>query len=278
MNAKASTPGPRNSISNCRSAMGFGLSDQLVQPLFGHCAVALLVNVSSVSRAWRLSIDQHAKSHGRSWRRRAHDEMKIAGVKAVRDTSIGLVQRGGILLHRPIAGQRPFIQAQPRGQLIHARLVQHCPAGRRKVLGALIPDIIFRRLQAAPIGGHFETAGIDRDQVIADAAGAGLVQQSLNDHFRLFVRALAEVLMPNTPLRIDEIQRRPILVPEGSPYDMLIVHCDRIIDPHVLHGPANVVQVFFKCELRRMDADHHQSLICDISRPRRGHREACAAS
>ena len=36
-------------------------------------------------------------------------------------------------------------------------------------------------------------------------------QQLLNDHFRLFVCALAKILMPNTPLRIDEIQRRPIV-------------------------------------------------------------------
>ena len=147
---------------------GLRLPDQLVQTLFGHCAVALLVNVNSVRRAWRLSIDQHAKSHGRSWRRRAHDEMKIAGVKAVRDASIGLVQHGGFLLHRPIAGQRPFIQAQPRGECIDARLVPDRTAGRRKVLGALIADIIFRRLQAAPIGrplrdrGHRPTPGHHR--------------------------------------------------------------------------------------------------------------------
>src|SRR5215510_13601558 len=72
---------------------GFRLSDQLVQTLFGHRAVALLVNVCSVGRARRLSVDQHAKFHGRSWRCRTHDEMKIAGVKAVRDASIGFVQR-----------------------------------------------------------------------------------------------------------------------------------------------------------------------------------------
>src|SRR5262245_10707967 len=78
---------------------GLRLPDQLVQPLFGHCAVALLVDVNSVRRAGRLSIDQYAKSHGRPWRCRAHDEMQIARVKAVRDASIGLVQRGGFLLH-----------------------------------------------------------------------------------------------------------------------------------------------------------------------------------
>src|SRR5438309_11133828 len=113
-----------------------------------------------MSRARRLSVDQLAKSYGCFWRRWAHDEMKIAGVKAVRDASTGLVQYGGILLHCPIARQRPFIQAQPRGQFIHARLVQHCPAWRRKVLSALKPDIIFRRFKAAPIGGSVETSGI----------------------------------------------------------------------------------------------------------------------
>ena len=72
---------------------GLRLPDQLVQPLLGHRAVALLVDVDAVSRARRLSIDQHAKSHGRSRRCRTHDEMKIAGVKAVRDASVGLVQQ-----------------------------------------------------------------------------------------------------------------------------------------------------------------------------------------
>jgi hypothetical protein len=83
---------------------GLRLPDQLVQALLRDCAVALLVDIASVDRTWRLSIDQHAKSHGDSWRFRTHDEMEIARVKTVRDTSIGLVQRGGFFLDRPIAG------------------------------------------------------------------------------------------------------------------------------------------------------------------------------
>src|SRR4029453_1610216 len=75
------------------------LPDQLVETLFGPRTVALGVDVEPVGRAWRLSIDQHAKTHGRPWRCRAHDEMQIAGVKAVRDASIGLVHDGGILPH-----------------------------------------------------------------------------------------------------------------------------------------------------------------------------------
>ena len=69
-----------------------GLPDQLVQTLCGHRADALFVNVKSVSGAWRPSIDQHTKLDGRSWCRRAHDEMKVARVKAIGDAAVRLVQ------------------------------------------------------------------------------------------------------------------------------------------------------------------------------------------
>ena len=72
------------------------LADQLIEPLFANRAVALGVNVNSVRRARRLSIDEHAKAHGSSSRCRSHDEMKIAGVKAVDDPPVGLVQHGGL--------------------------------------------------------------------------------------------------------------------------------------------------------------------------------------
>jgi len=78
------------------------LADQLIQPLFGNRAVALLVNVAAESRARRLSIEEHAKAHGRSSRRRSHDEMQIAGVKAVRDAPVGLIENGGLSPHRPL--------------------------------------------------------------------------------------------------------------------------------------------------------------------------------
>src|SRR6266516_2222059 len=43
---------------------GLRLTDQLIQPLVGHRAVTLLVNVNAMSRARRLSIEEHAKAHG----------------------------------------------------------------------------------------------------------------------------------------------------------------------------------------------------------------------
>src|SRR5256885_15959587 len=67
------------------------LSDQLIQPLLGNRAVALFVDIDSVGGARRLSIDEHAKSDGRSSLRRTHDQVKIARVKAVGDPPVGLV-------------------------------------------------------------------------------------------------------------------------------------------------------------------------------------------
>src|SRR5215212_11023226 len=98
-----------------------------------------------------------------------------------------------------------MIEPQPRGGGIDATPVQYCTAGRRKVLGALIADIVFGGPQAAPIGASFSTTGIDRNQIITYAANSGLGQQLLDNHFRLLVFAFAEVMMSNMPLRIDEI-------------------------------------------------------------------------
>ena len=101
MNAKASTPESRNSISTWRSEMGFGCRISLIHPLFGNSAVVLVVYVGSVSSARGGSINEHAESHGSSSRCRSHDEMKIPGVKAVRDPPVSHVQHSGLFLHRP---------------------------------------------------------------------------------------------------------------------------------------------------------------------------------
>src|SRR5260370_2244435 len=68
------------SISN-----GLRLADQLIQPRFGHRAVALLVNVTAMSRARCLPIDEHPKAHGGSPPPRPHDETKIPGANATHD-------------------------------------------------------------------------------------------------------------------------------------------------------------------------------------------------
>src|SRR5690349_3762334 len=68
------------------------LPDQLIQPLLAHRAMALLVDVTAVSRARRLSIEKNAKAHGRFSLCRPHDQVQIASMKAVRDAPVGRVQ------------------------------------------------------------------------------------------------------------------------------------------------------------------------------------------
>src|SRR5260370_6179987 len=143
---------------------------------------------------------------------------------------------------------------------MNAVTAEYAAVGSCKVLGARIADIVFRRVQAAPIGGSFNTTRIDRNQFMADAAASGLGQQLLNDLFRLFVFALAELMMSNTPLRIDGIEGRPILIVESAPYRMGAIDRVRIIHPHLLRASSSAIDLVLKCELIPLDADYPQSL------------------
>src|SRR5918994_7517616 len=66
---------------------GLLLSDQLVEALFADRAVALLVDVSSVSGARHLSVDEHAKRHGGPPRWGSHHEVHVARMEADRNPS-----------------------------------------------------------------------------------------------------------------------------------------------------------------------------------------------
>src|SRR4051794_14759681 len=57
------------------------LPDQLIQPLRGHAAGALIVDVGAMRSARRLPIDQHPETGRRDARSRSHDEMEITSVK-----------------------------------------------------------------------------------------------------------------------------------------------------------------------------------------------------
>src|SRR6266851_613108 len=121
------------------------LPDQLIEPLVAHRAVALLVDVSAVSVARCLSIEEHAKAYGRSSCCRPHDQVQIASMKAVRNAPVGRMQHRGLTSHCPLTRKGPMIEPQPLGSRIEACLVQFCTTRRRKVLSACVPDIGFHR-------------------------------------------------------------------------------------------------------------------------------------
>ena len=69
-------------------------------------------NVRSVTGSrWRIarrqSVDESAKAAGRPSCCRSHDEMQVAGMKAVDDPSAGLVEQSGLASHRPVTPRAP---------------------------------------------------------------------------------------------------------------------------------------------------------------------------
>jgi hypothetical protein len=95
---------------------------------------------------------------------------------------------------------------------------------------------------------------------VADVTGSGFGQQLLDDHFRLLVFAFAEMVMPDMPLRVGEVQRGPVVVVEGTPYRVVVVDRDREVDPHAFHSAVDIVHIVLEPEFRRVYPDNHQSV------------------
>jgi len=82
---------------------GATLADKVVKLWLSGSAVAEAVHMSSVRSPRRPSVEVHAKSHGRTWRCRSHNQVQVAGVEAVGDSPLGLVKDRGLHPHRPLA-------------------------------------------------------------------------------------------------------------------------------------------------------------------------------
>ena len=62
--------------------------------------------------------------------------------------------------------------------------------------------------------------------------------------------------MPDTPLRVGEVERGPVVVAERTPHRVVIIGRDRVSDPHVLDGLPDIADIVLEGELGRVDADH----------------------
>ena len=169
--------------------------------------------------------------------------------------------------YRPIARKSPAIEAQPLRQRVNAAPVECDTARRRECPGAVVSDISFRGSQICPIRGKLGGARIDQSWLPIKSAGSSLDQQLPDDRFPVLVLAFAELVIPNTPLRIDEIACRPVLVHEGSPNRVIAVDRDRMVNADVLYGALDVAEILLELELRRMNADHHQPVVLVLVSP-----------
>jgi hypothetical protein len=84
----------------------------------------------------------------------------------------------------------------------------------------------------------------------------------------LLVAPLAEVLVADDAVRVDEVERRPVAVVEGAPHRVVVVDDDRVIDRSLLGRPPHAVDVVLERELRCVDSEHDQAVIPVGLRPR----------
>ena len=94
-----------------------------------------------------------------------------------------------------------------------------------------------------------------RTVVLVDA------QQLLDRSLGLLVGTLAEVLEPDTPDAIDEVDGRPVVVVERPPDGEVVVDDDRVVDPEFGGRAAYVVEVVLEPELGRVRADDDDAAV-----------------
>src|SRR4029079_6023695 len=164
--------------------------------------------------------------------------------------------------YRPLARECPFIERKTTGHCIDAASVRI--SRWSKDLRSLVPEIVFRRPHVAPVCGGLDALAADWCDRTVDGWPTAVGQQPSNDVFGPLVLALAELMIANLSTCIDEVQRRPILVPEGPPDRIVVVDDDRPVDSHRLHRPAHVLEIVLERELRRMYADDDDARLVPL--------------
>jgi very-short-patch-repair endonuclease len=88
-----------------------------------------------------------------------------------------------------------------------------------------------------------------------------LAQQRLHRRLGLAVPALAVVVEAQVALAVDEVLGRPVAVRVGLPDRIVVVEHDRVRQPLLRDGAADVLRVVGEGELRRVHADDHQAEV-----------------
>ena len=128
----------------------------------------------------------------------------------------------------PRAFERPVVERERRAG-ISLGLVAPEPAGRNEAVGARITDVGLGRLELGQRGGGLGP-GRSCPSAIVGVRGrmAGLGQQLADDPFGHRIFALAEMVVADAALGIDEVMRGPVMVVERAPQDVVVVERDRI--------------------------------------------------
>jgi hypothetical protein len=110
--------------------------------------------------------------------------------------------------------------------------------------------------------------------LVGDERGRRVLgEERADDALALLVVALAEVDVAKPAAPVDEVLRRPVPVLERLPGAELVVERDRVLDPVVADGAADVVLLPLECELRRVHSDDHEAVVAVLVVPRADMRE-----
>src|SRR3954470_5818317 len=181
------------------------LTDELVETLRGHAAVALRVGVGSMCCLGRLAIDQHAEANRGSRPGRSHDQIYVPRVKAVHDAPVCFLQDDGVAPRRPVSGGRPLVEAQASGCGVHA------------AVRLVIAEVGFRGLEARPIRRDLKAGAVRGSEIARHAGGARLGEELLDHSFRGFVFAFPKMAVAHAALAVEEVDGGPGVVRERAP-------------------------------------------------------------
>jgi hypothetical protein len=99
------------------------------------------------------------------------------------------------------------------------------------------------RLHAEPFDGH--EFPVDAEQALDDALG-------------FLVASFAEVVVADESVRVEEVQRRPVVVGEGAPDLVVVVDGNRVVDRSLLRRLPYAVDLMLERELGSVDSDDDQ--------------------
>src|SRR6185369_10393168 len=134
------------------------------------------------------------------------------------------------------------------------------PLGRCEVLRARVANIGFGRPDIAA-RRQFRPFRRDSNRAIVEGRGSVLSEKRLDYPLGFGILALAEVVVTNSPLGVDEVVGRPVFVAEGPPDGMVAVYWDGVRDVQVRDGGLDVGGILLEAELRSMDAEHDEAGI-----------------
>src|SRR5262245_10405472 len=140
-----------------------GRTNELIEPRLGDPAVALLIDIEAVGVSWRFSVDRDAEASRGPAHGRAHHQVEVARLKAVRDAPTRPVEHDRPCLDGPVANEGPVIECEARRGRIDPPRAEARPTGRCEVRGSLGAEVVFRRPQTPPVSFRFEAAAHDRD-------------------------------------------------------------------------------------------------------------------